>query len=166
MRTPTATALVIASCATALGGCGSSGNPSHGAAIAGPALQYVRCLRSHGVPTFPDPGPGGRLPSVPSNLNPQSPAFGSASRACAKFEPGGSGEGGSAQSREPELLALAKCMRTHGVPSFSDPTSSLPPPRSGNVLGGNGVYLALGTRQTQQSPAFKRAAAACAFPHP
>jgi hypothetical protein len=53
-------------------------------------------------------------------------------------------------------------MRSHGVPNFPDPTSSPPPPSSGNVLGGNGSYLALGTPEDQQSPAYKRAATACA----
>ena len=52
-------------------------------------------------------------------------------------------------------------MRKHGVPNFPDPASTPPPPSSGNVIGGNGWYLALGTAQQRQSPAYKRAAAIC-----
>ena len=49
------------------------------------ALAMSRCMRSHGVPNFPDPqfGPGGvgiRLNG--SGLDPNSPAFQAAQRAC------------------------------------------------------------------------------------
>jgi hypothetical protein len=49
------------------------------------------------------------------------------------------------------------------VPSFPDPTRSPPPPGSGYVIGSGGLYLALGPGGSPQSPAFKRAAAACGF---
>jgi hypothetical protein len=47
------------------------------------------------------------------------------------------------------------------VTNFADPTSSPPPPSSGNALGGDGWYLALGTAQERQAPRYKRAAVAC-----
>ena len=118
-------------------------------------------MRSHGVPNFPDPSPGG--PSViPSWINPQAPAFASAQKACAKFLGGRSG-GGTA-SENLALLKLSKCMRAHGLPSFHDPTSSPPPAppagsRTGNAVGIGGVYLVF----PPQSPALKRAAADCGF---
>ncbi len=59
------------------------------------------------------------------------------------------------------LLGIVLAVRSHGVASFPDPTSSPPPPSSGNVLGLNGWYLALGTAQERQSPAYKQAAATC-----
>jgi hypothetical protein len=120
-------------------------------------------MRSHGVPSFPDPSPSG--PSViPTNINPQAPAFQAAQKACAKILASGSGQGSGSESRKLSLLNLAKCMRTHGLPSFPDPTTSppaAPPPGShtGNVIGIGGAYLAL----PPQSPALKRAAAACGF---
>lgn len=122
--------------------------------------MYVRCLRFHGVPNFPDPGAGAPL-VIPSDINPQAPAFRSAQRACAKLMPGAGANGSPTMGRRLQLLNLAECMRRHGVPTFPDPASSPPPPSSGNVLGGNGAYLALGTLQAQQSPAFRRAAGAC-----
>lgn len=153
-------ALAAISCAVAIAACGPSGKPSSAAASGDPALKVAECMRSHGVPNFPDPSPNGP-PVIPNNINTQSPAFQSAQKACAKFLGGGSGPGSSSESRTLELLNLAKCMRAHGLPSFPDPTSSPPPPgsHSGNVIGIGGAYLAL----PPQSPALKRAAAACGF---
>jgi hypothetical protein len=153
-------ALVAISCSFAIAACGSSGRPSGPAASGDPALKEAQCMRSHGVPNFPDPTAGG--PSViPNWINPQAPAFQTAQKACAKFLVGGSGQGSASESRKLELLNLAKCMRSHGLPSFPDPTSSPPPAGShtGNVVGGGGVYLAL----PHQSPALNRASAACGF---
>lgn len=67
-------------------------------------------------------------------------------------------------SRTLELLAIAKCMRKHGVADFPDPSSSPPSPKDGNAIGANGVYLSVGPPASEQSPAFKRAAAACRLP--
>ena len=56
-------------------------------------------MRSHGVPNFPDPSPGG--PSViPNWINPQAPAFLSAQKACAKFLGGGESRRGGPGERE------------------------------------------------------------------
>jgi hypothetical protein len=120
-------------------------------------------MRSHGVPNFPDPSPGG--PSViPNWINPQAPAFVSAQKACAKFLGGGGGHGTGAASEKLALLKLAKCMRGHGLPNFSDPTTSPPPAppagsHTGKAVGIGGVFLVF----PPQSPALKRAAAACGF---
>lgn len=155
-------ALAAMSCALAVAACGSSVKPRSADASGGPALKVAECMRSHGVPSFPDPGANGGL-VIPNNVNPQSPAFQSAQQACAKLGSGGSGPGSSSESRDLAMFALAKCIRKHGVPSFPDPTRSPPPPGSGNVIGSGGLYLALGPGGSPQSPAFKRAAAACGF---
>jgi hypothetical protein len=120
-------------------------------------------MRSHGVPNFPDPTAGG--PSViPNWIDPQAPAFQTAQKVCAKFLGGASGQGSPSESRKLELLNLAKCMRTHGLPSFPDPTTSPPPApppgsQTGNVVGSGGAYLEL----PPPSPALNRALAACGF---
>lgn len=44
-------------------------------------LRYAKCMRAHGVPSFPDPLPGGGF-NVPSTVNAQSPAFIAANTAC------------------------------------------------------------------------------------
>jgi hypothetical protein len=117
-------------------------------------------MRAHAVPNFPDPSSTGGL-IIPNDINTAAPAFKSAQRACAKLAQGGVGQTRSSESRKLQLLALAKCMRSHGVPSFADPTNSPPPPSGGNAVGGDGWYLALGTAQERQTPRYKRAAAAC-----
>jgi len=53
-------------------------------------LKYVACMRAHGLTSMPDPqvnssGIGMRLPP---GMNPQSPAFQAAQRACHKLMPG------------------------------------------------------------------------------
>ena len=147
--------------AAVIAACGSSSRPSGAAGGGDPLLQYAQCIRAHGVPNFPDPrGHGGLV--IPNDINPQSPAFRSSQQACAKVAQPPVGHGESSDSRKLQLLALARCMRAHGVPTFPDPTNSPPPPSSGNALGGNGSYLALGTPQQRQSPGYKRAATACA----
>lgn len=51
--------------------CGAAMNSSSASGASGP-LKEARCMRSHGVPNFPDPQPGG--PSViPNWINPQAP---------------------------------------------------------------------------------------------
>lgn len=154
--------LAAISCAIAIAACGSAARSSATAASGDPALNAAQCMRSHGVPNFPDPTPGG--PSViPNWIDSQAPAFHSAQKACAKFLIGG-GRRSASESRKLELLNLAKCMRKHGLPSFPDPTATPPPApqagsHTGNVIGIGGTYLEL----PPQSPALKRAAAACGF---
>jgi hypothetical protein len=43
--------------------------------IAPSGLAFARCIRSHGVPNFPDPSPGGGLLfALGAGINPSSPA--------------------------------------------------------------------------------------------
>jgi hypothetical protein len=155
--------LAAIGCSLAIAACGSSGRPSHPAPSGGPALREAQCMRSHGVPNFPDPSPGGSS-VIPNWINPQAPAFQAAYKECAKFLSTGSGRGSASESRMLELLNLAKCLRTHGLPSFPDPTTSpppTPPPGShaGNVIGIGGAYLEL----PPPSPALNSASVACGF---
>jgi hypothetical protein len=162
MRPPRNALRLIAICATplcamAVSSCGTSGGAP--AAKAGPLLKLAQCMRAHGVPNFPDPPSTGGL-IIPNSINTGSPAFQSAQRACASLgAPAGSQR--QSGSRQAQFLAMARCMRAHGVSGFADPTSSPPPPSSGNVIGGDGWYLALGTAQERQSPVYQRAASVC-----
>jgi hypothetical protein len=56
------------------------------------ALKFSQCMRSHGVPKFPDPTSqpnGGSLLTIDKDLNPDSPQFKEAEKACQTQLPGG-----------------------------------------------------------------------------
>jgi len=51
-------------------------------------LAFARCVRSHGVSTFPDPGSDGRIPDPATvGINQGSPKFQAANTACATYRP-------------------------------------------------------------------------------
>lgn len=129
-----------------------SGAPS--AANNAKLVKYSECMRSHGVPDFPDPT-GGRLllqfkKGSSSTLDPSSPQFKAAQQACKSLLPAGLGSGQSASPQvQAQALKFARCMRSHGVPGFPDPTFS----GGGIRIQAQGVNL--------NSPAAKRAQQAC-----
>ena len=125
--------LAAVSCMIALVACGSSHGPSGttGSGTSLPAVEFADCMRAHGVPSFPDPNGGGGSTSVADT---GTPAFKSASRACARLAPGGSGGVRSTESQFLAAVRFAKCMRAHGVPGIPDPTRG-----SGPVPGGLGL---------------------------
>ncbi len=159
----------------------SASNAAAGAGAAGPgsgspeaaALAFVGCMRANGVPNFPDPKAGGGfLFHTGGGVDPSSPAFRAAQAKCKKFLPPGPGSGSPPSAKTlAHYLTVARCMRQHGVPEFPDPRTTVPSnPRA--ALGGGGgvisdiegVIFVFGGRIDQQSPAFARAAATCAFP--
>jgi len=114
----------LAACGGGAGGTGGSGpsqpsdSASTGTSQAG-AAAFAQCVRSHGVPDFPDPQNGHFLISGADQNNPH---FSSATHACQHLlGPGGISGGGSNNT---QLLAFAHCMQTHGVPQFPDPTAN------------------------------------------
>ena len=59
-------------------------------------LKYAQCMRSHGVPNFPDPTSTGGFDLGPSlGINPQSSTYKTAESACQSLAPGGSSSSGS-----------------------------------------------------------------------
>jgi hypothetical protein len=163
---------VIFSCGLLIAACGSSSNnPSKDPAKGySQALAFSRCMRTHGVSDFPDPKTNGRgiqLSVGPnSGVNPQDPAFQAAQKACQHLMPGGGpGSGHPSAQDKAQMLKVSQCMRAHGIGDFPDPTTSQPSPGKGfgMAIGRNGVFLAIPNSIDVQSPAFKRAAAACNF---
>jgi hypothetical protein len=146
--------IVAVCCVLAVVACGSSGTGRSGAHSGelAPAVTYADCMRSHGVPNFPDASAGGGF-DIPSTINTQSPAYLSARQACTKPPAPAAGRGLS-DRQQLELIAEAKCMRAHGV-DVGDPTF-------------NGAYMTLDEldQTTIASPAFKRAEPACHYPVP
>ena len=78
-------------------------------------------MRSHGVPDFPDPGPIQIDVRAHPDLDPSSPAFVTAQKACVSLEPGGATGNGVTPAMQAAALAYSACMRTHGFPKFADP---------------------------------------------
>lgn len=85
------------------------------------AVTFAQCVRSHGVPDFPDPQNGHFLISGSDQNNPN---FQTAVQTCQHLLPGGSATNGGSGSNSSAELAFAHCMQTHGVPSFPDPSSN------------------------------------------
>lgn len=87
-------------------------------------VAFSQCMRSHGVPNFPDPQhfAGGNVKLTIHNLQP-SPA---ALNACGHLLPTNGGPSQTAQQQRKQLadeLSFARCMRGHGVSRFPDPTA-------------------------------------------
>ena len=95
----------------------ATGNPQQ-------ALKLSECMRAHGVPNFPDPNGQGVIQG--SGIDPNSSQFQKAQQTCAKHLGHGLGTRSPAQiaAAEAAALAFSKCMRSHGVAGFPDPTFS------------------------------------------
>lgn len=124
-RSRIAAAFTVVACAAMLAGCGGGSSPgtSGESSAYAKAEAYARCMRSHGVPGFPDPDAQGRFPPVQGNGVRQ--AVQSAENACQGVRPGGA-QGGKQQQqgRQTQALNFSKCMRAHGIPNFPDPSAS------------------------------------------
>ena len=128
--TTTALALLTAACSSSPSSTGSGGSSNAGrSANTQVGINYASCMRSHGVPSYPDPNrsnelPNG-LPKVSSEeLGVSSSQYQAAQNDCARLLPNG-GQQTQTQSQQ-DLSAMrrfAQCMRSHGVPTWPDPTS-------------------------------------------
>ena len=83
------------------GGPGGEGNHQITPSEQAQYLKAAACIRSHGVPNFPDPTfSGGGVHIEHQGLNESSPAFKAAVQACESLIPGGV-HGGSSSSPQP-----------------------------------------------------------------
>ena len=140
--TPTPTVPRILACVAATAalslpaaGCGG-GSPgpasdasSSGTAAATGAVAFAHCMRSHGVPGWPDPESNGVFDKSKLRQLRVSPTRVRAIEdgPCNHLLPtGGSGSPDAEQqtrTRVADALSFARCMRTHGVTRFPDPTA-------------------------------------------
>ncbi|HTP22769.1 MAG TPA: hypothetical protein VMJ65_24400 [Solirubrobacteraceae bacterium] len=145
---------------------------SAGPAPAGgsPGLAFADCMRSSGVPNFPDPSPGRGLLFNASGVNRSSPAFRAAQAKCRKLLPGGPPGPGARTHPSTQTLAkllrIAVCMRRHGISQFPDPRTSVPSDLAGieDITDFDGAILLFPQTINLQSPAYKQALAACGAP--
>lgn len=127
-RPPLLTTVIAAGAVSLLAaGCGAGSSTTAATTTQDVPLAYSHCMHSHGVPNFPDPDSGGQIPKDQViALDPGSPQFQAAQRACIQLYPyGGPGQDSAqGQARTATMLAFARCIRSHGFPNFPDPTSS------------------------------------------
>ena len=141
------------------GGSGSSGvanvttsTTSAAASTQDGALAFARCLRSHGLPGWPDPTSDGGFDKAKLRQ------LGYSVARVRAVEDGPCNHllGGSSQAPtitladRADYLQAAACMRTHGVSDFPDPTFK-----------DNNVQTNIPSSINQDSSQFKSAAATC-----
>jgi hypothetical protein len=136
----TAVVLLSAACSGDHGSStGSSGPPNaEGSATSRSAVAYSACMRSHGVPNYPDPDSSGQLPKPDAHhLGVSGSQLQAAQRACQHLLPNNGGAINAdsiqqcmladdcpqtlVQQVRNEELNFARCMRSHGVPNWPDP---------------------------------------------
>jgi hypothetical protein len=156
---PTA-ALVTMGCIALLAtACGNGSLPAP-SATAGPtrvhaALAYARCMRSHGVPDFPDPTSNGNFVLPSSSVSSQETA---ANQVCNHLlNVGPPLNAAQTQHALRQLVKYAQCMRAHGVPNFPDPQIT-----SGGIGVPSGfTFDTAGRNLDQKSPQYQTASRAC-----
>jgi hypothetical protein len=166
MRPATSALVVVAS--LALAACGSSAATSSTAAKTDQMITFAKCMRTHGVPNFPDPGSNGNggiqiqatkragsgASMTVNGVSVSAPAFQSAMQSCRSDLPNGGHPPPLTPARKQAMLQFSQCMRAHGLPNFPDPTFG----------SGGGVELRVPAQAgvDPNSPGFKQAQAACA----
>jgi hypothetical protein len=131
---------------------GGGGSPATG------LLAYASCMRSHGVPNFPDPTGNGGIPKddvisafrTVSNAQAQA-----ASNECAHVLPAGGSLSGQATRPVPtqdqhDYLKAAACMRSHGIANFPDP-----------IFSGGNVNFPIPSNINSNSTQFNQARQSC-----
>ena len=91
------------------------------------ALAFSRCVRSHGVPNFPDPPVpfNGKFPgSGPQQLGVSQSRIQTAVQACQNLLPQLPGQAPLTAQEQQDYLRAAACMRSHGITVFPDPVFS------------------------------------------
>jgi len=135
-RSGRAPALAAMACigllATACGGGSSpAASTTGGATRVQAALAYARCMRSHGVPDFPDPDSNGNFDLGNNQQRGRSAGNGGASASQVEraanqicnhlLNVGPQMTAAQTQHALGELVKYAQCVRAHGVPNFPDP---------------------------------------------
>jgi len=122
-----AAAALTAACGGGPSSTGSGGSPAAGGpANSSSAIAYSRCVRSHGVPDFPDPDSSGQIPAEAKRaLRAVSESRArAATYACRNLNPAGQASPTLTAQEQQDYLKAAACMRSHGVADFPDPSFS------------------------------------------
>lgn len=119
-------AAAIAGLALLAVGCGGSPKATTSNSTTSQPLAFSHCMRSNGVPKFPDPNTSGVWPKNQVYLAANNPKFEAATHTCGHLLPDG-GPGvpptpAVVQLIQTDMLKFAQCMRSHGVATWPDPT--------------------------------------------
>jgi hypothetical protein len=122
--TPSAVGTATTGSTSSAGSTSSTGAGGASSAYVSDKLGLARCLRTHGVPNYPDPNAAGQEP--PNSKQLISPPQGQAAvRACSYL---GNRVHNDVAAQNQVVLAeyvrFAQCMRSHGLPNFPDPVNS------------------------------------------
>ncbi len=123
--------------------------------MGGVTLKFAACMRDHGMPNFPDPNSQGGV--TLNNVDPSSTIFTDAQKACVKYA-GASGKPPSPAQLQQHLadaLKFAKCMRSHGITDYPDPTVGA------NGAIGTSIRAGRGSNLNPNNPQFQKAQKAC-----
>jgi hypothetical protein len=127
----------------------SSSSASATSARQNGAVAYAGCMRSNGVPNWPDPNSSGvfdKSKLTSQQLGASNSRLETAQRACNHLLPNGGNGPNPAQMRQirAQGLRFSGCVRSHGVPNFPDPDSSgrIPDPASVGIDQGSPKFQA------------------------
>lgn len=127
-RRTTASGAIIATAGLCVAAaCG--GSPQRPAAQHNGALAFARCMRSHGVPRYPDPtsldtSPSGLPKVIPQAVGVTDSQYLAATNGCRRLLPPGAQPATRAENQQvlSKLVRFARCMRSHGVQNWPDPS--------------------------------------------
>ncbi|HWH45767.1 MAG TPA: hypothetical protein VNT32_13670 [Thermoleophilaceae bacterium] len=148
--------LALSACGGAADGTGGDGGESKRQRA---AARFAECMREHGLPDFPDPGPEGAFPITPDSQRDTPRAkLEAAQRKCGKHlagvGPPSAKERGDEAELERRLLAFTRCMRERGI--------DLPDP-DGQEGGGVAIPLPDDLDPDNPDPRYVRAERECRF---
>jgi hypothetical protein len=120
--------VLLAACSGSSSSTSPASSSTAGTAANSPLVAYSQCVRSRGVPDFPDPPPGATNAKFPGaqQLRVSSSQLSAAENACQHLLPAGV-EDHFPAAEVPLLLSgmrqFSQCMRSHGVPNWPDPST-------------------------------------------
>jgi hypothetical protein len=123
--TAAAVTVLLTACGGSPSSTSSGGSSQPGGSVNSQLLAFSRCMRSNGLPSFPDPLPGQVAAKFASaqDLGVSTSLYQAAQNACQHLLPNG-GNAPNQTEVQQELSGMrsfSQCMRSHGVPNWPDP---------------------------------------------
>ncbi len=135
----------------AAGAGASAGGAPNPTKIGAGLMKFSSCMRSHGVPNFPNPQISGN--SITLRITPNvagSQQFKKAQLTCQQYLPKRPTSQNITTAQQADYLKAAQCMRAHGINGFPDPDFS-----------GGGVRFPLPQGMNANSTQFEAARHVC-----